>query len=34
MEAKRVAFVEGCKQRKIPPAAERIFQTMEKFALQ
>src|SRR5262249_37198494 len=33
MEAKRIAFVDGCKHRKIPPAkAERIFQTMEKFA--
>jgi DNA polymerase-3 subunit alpha len=33
MEAKRLAFIEGCKHRKIPPArAEKIFQTMEKFA--
>jgi DNA polymerase-3 subunit alpha len=33
MEAKRKSFVEGCKHRKIPSAkAERIFQTMEKFA--
>jgi DNA polymerase-3 subunit alpha len=33
MEAKRLAFTEGCKHRKIPPAkAERIFATMEKFA--
>ncbi len=33
MEAKRLAFVEGCKRRKIPAAkAEKIFQTMEKFA--
>jgi len=33
MEAKRLAFIEGCKHRKLPPAkAERIFATMEKFA--
>ena len=33
MEAKRLAFIEGCRHRKISPAkAERIFATMEKFA--
>src|SRR5437867_4660720 len=33
MEAKRKAFIEGCRGRKIPPAkAEKIFATMEKFA--
>jgi DNA polymerase III subunit alpha len=33
MEAKRKAFIEGCRGRKITPAkAEKIFATMEKFA--
>jgi DNA polymerase-3 subunit alpha len=33
MEAKRQEFVEGCKKNRLPPAkAEKIFQTMEKFA--
>src|SRR5207249_1296976 len=33
MEAKRKAFLEGCAKNRIPAAkAEKIFQTMEKFA--
>jgi DNA polymerase-3 subunit alpha len=33
MEAKRLAFIEGCRHRKISAAkAEKIFATMEKFA--
>ncbi|HTK31588.1 MAG TPA: DNA polymerase III subunit alpha [Candidatus Saccharimonadaceae bacterium] len=33
MEAKRASFIEGCAKRRIPAGkAEKIFQTMEKFA--